>query len=160
MNLPTFLKNNANSAAILSTQKRTFRWDQKDCVTKYDRLKILDFEVIDVLQSKGRRHLKLAMDTHIPNQQWHGAEFHFRQAQMYFGQIPGGSGEALVEIHLQEMFFNSGQKVNLDKVIAATKALVAHGEMSGVTGIALLGKLLSRKRVYSMIEGWNQSLHD
>jgi len=160
MNLPTFLKNNANSAAIIATKKRTFRWDRKDCVTKYDRLKILDFEVIDFLYSKGRRHLRLAMDTYIPNQQWHEAEFHFRQAQMYFGQMPGGSGEAIVEIHLQKMFLNSGQKVDLDKVIAATKALVVHGEMSGVAGIALLEKLLSRSRVYSILETWDQSLHD
>ena len=79
---------------------------------------------------------------------------------MYFGQIPGGSGEAIVEIHLQEMFLNSGQKVNLAKVTAATKALVVHGEMSGVAGIALLEKLLSRKRVYSILEPWDQSLHD
>ena len=104
--------------------------------------------------------LRLALKTYVPSQQWHKAEVHFRQAQMYFGQIPGGLGEAPVEIHLQEMFFNSGQKVNLAKVTAATKALVVHGEMSGVMGIALLEKLLSKDRVYLMLEEWDQSLHD
>ena len=155
MNLPTFLKKNADSAAIQSTKKRAFRWDQKDCVTKSNRHKIFDFAAIHALRTKGKKHFRLAMDSYIPNQQWREAEFNFRQAQMYFGQIPGGSGEAIVEIHLQEMFLNSGQKVNLAKVTAATKALVVHGEMSGVAGIALLEKLLSRERVYSILEQWD-----
>ena len=58
------------------------------------------------------------------------------------------------------MFLNSGQKVNLAKVVAATKALVVHGKMSGVAGIDLLEKLLFRERVYSILELWDQSLHD
>jgi len=121
---------------------------------------MFDFEVFHYLNSKGRKHLNLALEIYVPRQQWEKAEYHFREAQMYFGQIPGGSGEALSEIYLQEMFFSIGQKVDLDKVIAATKALVVRGEMSGVVGIALLEKLLSRKRVYSMINEWDQSRQD
>ena len=147
---PSFLSSN--------DREKLRRWMEKgshyDIYDMYNRTKRYDHEAMRFLASKGRENLRIAEELDLSGQNWERAEYHLRLAQQYFNQVPGSHGGAIAEIDIQELHRKRGVPVDLDKLVSATRSLVEKGEMSGVTGIALLQKILPEKLVLEMIDEW------
>ena len=116
--------------------------------------KSVNRDALKEIHSKGLEHLKLACEKYVPLKQWDEAEYHFKLAFEYYSQLPNSHGPAVVELYLQWMYYDSGQDVDLNKILKASKYLIDIAEMVAEIGTGLMQELLSDKYYNYIIEKW------